>query len=701
MPNRLAGATSPYLLQHADNPVDWWEWSDAAFEEAARRDVPVLLSVGYAACHWCHVMAHESFDDPVTAAQINAGFVAVKVDREERPDIDAVYMAATQAMTGQGGWPMTCFLTPGGEPFHCGTYYPTAQFRRLLDAVTQAWSDDGAKVRSGAGQFAAQLADNASAALPPAGLDAEALDAAVQALAGEFDAVYGGFGGAPKFPPSMTLEFLLRHHERTGSAQALHLATATAARMARGGLYDQLAGGFARYSVDARWVVPHFEKMLYDNALLLRAYAHLARIPGPHATLARRVAEETTAFLLRDLRTPEGGFASALDADTDGVEGLTYAWTPAQLVEVLGETDGAWAAQLLEVTPEGTFEHGSSTLQLPADPDDPARWQRVRATLLAARDRRPQPARDDKVVTAWNGMAVLALAEAGAALGRPDWVEAADATADLLLARHVVDGRVRRSSRDGTVGAAAGVLEDHAFLAEALLALHQATGVAHRLERAVELLDLTLTHFADRTAPGAFFDTADDAEALLHRPREFTDNATPSGAAALAGALLTASVLVDRPPAVPRRRGGGPAVGGDAGPAVPPVRRSLADGGRGRRTRAAAGRRGRPRARPRRPRRPRPDDRPGRNGRRRRRAGRRGRPAAGPPAPGGRRGRGLRLPRLRLRPPRHHASRTHRRPPPPPLTARHGLVAALVGVSTAVDSRVLPGANAAGVAEAV
>ena len=547
MPNRLAGATSPYLLQHADNPVDWWEWSDAAFEEAARRDVPVLLSVGYAACHWCHVMAHESFDDPVTAAQINAGFVAVKVDREERPDIDAVYMAATQAMTGQGGWPMTCFLTPGGEPFHCGTYYPTAQFRRLLDAVTQAWSDDGAKVRSGAGQFAAQLADNASAALPPAGLDAEALDAAVQALAGEFDAVYGGFGGAPKFPPSMTLEFLLRHHERTGSAQALHLATATAARMARGGLYDQLAGGFARYSVDARWVVPHFEKMLYDNALLLRAYAHLARIPGPHATLARRVAEETTAFLLRDLRTPEGGFASALDADTDGVEGLTYAWTPAQLVEVLGETDGAWAAHLLEVTPEGTFEHGSSTLQLPADPDDPARWQRVRATLLAARDRRPQPARDDKVVTAWNGMAVLALAEAGAALGRPDWVEAADATADLLLARHVVDGRVRRSSRDGTVGAAAGVLEDHAFLAEALLALHQATGVAHRLERAVELLDLTLTHFADRTAPGAFFDTADDAEALLHRPREFTDNATPSGAAALAGALLTASVLVDNP----------------------------------------------------------------------------------------------------------------------------------------------------------
>jgi uncharacterized protein len=553
MPNRLAGATSPYLLQHADNPVDWWEWSDAAFEEAAHRDVPVLLSVGYAACHWCHVMAHESFEDVATAEQINAGFVAVKVDREERPDIDAVYMAATQAMTGQGGWPMTCFLTPAGEPFHCGTYYPTAHFRRLLAAVTQAWTDDGARVRSSAGQIAARLADNAAARLPPAGLDTEALEAAMQELVGEFDAVNGGFGSAPKFPPSMTLEFLLRHHERTGSGQALHLAAATAGRMARGGMYDQLAGGFARYSVDARWVVPHFEKMLYDNALLLRVYAHLARIAGPHAALARRVAEETAEFLLRDLRTSEGGFASALDADTDGVEGLTYAWTPAALTEVLGEKDGAWAAQLLAVTPEGTFEHGSSTLQLPADPDDPPRWQRIRSTLLAARMRRPQPARDDKVVTAWNGMAVLALAEAGAALGRPDWVAAADATADLLLDRHVVDGRVRRSSRDGAVGAAAGVLEDHAFLAEALLALHQATGAAHRLERAVEVLDLTLAHFSDAaagsgtSAPGGFFDTADDAEALLHRPREITDNATPSGAAALAGALLTASVLVDDP----------------------------------------------------------------------------------------------------------------------------------------------------------
>ena len=546
MPNRLAGATSPYLLQHADNPVDWWEWSDAAFEEAARRDVPVLLSVGYAACHWCHVMAHESFDDVATAEQINTGFVAVKVDREERPDIDAVYMAATQAMTGQGGWPMTCFLTPAGEPFHCATYIPREQFRRLLAAVAQAWADDNARVRAGAGQVAARLADDAATALPPAGLDDEALGAAVEALAAEFDAAYGGFGEAPKFPPSMSLEFLLRHRERTGSVAALRMVSATAERMARGGMYDQLAGGFARYSVDDRWVVPHFEKMLYDNALLLRVYAHLARVPGPRQRLGRRVAEETAAFLLRDLRTSEGGFASALDADTDGVEGLTYAWTQAQLAEVLGG-DAAWAAELLMVTPSGTFEHGSSTLQLPADPDDPARWQRVRAALLDARNRRPQPARDDKVVTAWNGMAVLALAEAGAALDRPDWVAAADTAADLLLSLHLVDGRVRRSSRDGVVGAAAGVLEDHAFLVEALLALHQATGAPDRLARAVDLLDLTLDRFADPAAPGSFFDTADDAEALLHRPRELTDNASPSGAAAVAGALLTASVLVDDP----------------------------------------------------------------------------------------------------------------------------------------------------------
>ncbi|GAA1168116.1 thioredoxin domain-containing protein [Pseudonocardia alaniniphila] len=551
MPNRLAAATSPYLLQHADNPVDWWEWSDEAFAEAARRDVPVVLSVGYAACHWCHVMAHESFEDEATAKQLNADFVAVKVDREERPDIDAVYMAATQAMTGQGGWPMTCFLTPAGEPFHCGTYYPPTSragmpgFRQLLDAVTRAWRDDGERVRRSAGEIAARLADNAAAALPPSPVGPESLERAADTLIEMFDGRFGGFGGAPKFPPSMALEFLLRHYERTGAEHVLRPAALTCERMARGGMYDQLAGGFARYSVDAQWIVPHFEKMLYDNALLLRVYAHLARITGE--PFPRRIAEETAAFLLGDLRTAEGGFASALDADTDGVEGLTYSWTPQQLREVLGDDDGNWAATLLTVTERGTFEHGSSTLQLLADPDDPERWERVRAALLASRKMRPQPARDDKVITAWNGMAMLALAEGGAALDRPDWVDAAAEAADLLLRLHLVDGRLRRSSRDGAVGTAAGVLEDYGSFAEGLLALHQATGSPRWLTAATELLDVALEHFADPERPGSFYDTADDAETLLHRPREFTDNATPCGSSATVSALLTASVLVADP----------------------------------------------------------------------------------------------------------------------------------------------------------
>ncbi len=364
----------------------------------------------------------------------------------------------------------------------------------------------------------------------------------------------------------------------------------TAERMARGGLYDQLAGGFARYSVDAQWVVPHFEKMLYDNALLLRVYAHLARVTG--AELPRRVAEETAAFLLRDLRTAEGGFASALDADTDGVEGLTYAWTPDQLRAVLGDDDGDWAAALLAVTEQGTFEHGSSTLQLPSDPDDPARWARVRAALLAARNARPQPARDDKVITAWNGLAVLALAEGGAALGHPEWVDAAAEAAELLLDRHLVDGRLRRSSRGGVVGAAAGVLEDHAALADGLLALHQATGSARWLTAATELLDLALDHFAG--PDGGFFDTADDAEALLHRPRERDRQRDP-----VRRRRRWPRRCSPRRCWSPSRPGTGTrprrrcARAGSAGRAVPAVRRALAHRGRGAAARTAAGGRGR------------------------------------------------------------------------------------------------------------
>ncbi|MGH8869702.1 MAG: thioredoxin domain-containing protein, partial [Actinomycetes bacterium] len=409
MPNRLATATSPYLLQHSDNPVDWQEWGDEPFAEARERDIPVLLSVGYAACHWCHVMAHESFEDEATARLMNELYVNVKVDREERPDVDAVYMEATQAMTGHGGWPMTVFLTPDGQPFYCGTYYPSQPrhgmpaFSQVLQAVAEAWQDRRDEVEKVGADVAGALGGRRSVPGEPEPVTAEHLDAAFRGLGPNFDATEGGFGGAPKFPPSMTLEHLLRHHARTGSEQALAMVTRTCEAMAGGGMYDQLAGGFARYSVDARWVVPHFEKMLYDNAQLLRVYAHLFRATG--SGLARRVAGETADWMLAELRTPEGGLASALDADSEGEEGRFYVWTPGQLVDVLGEDDGRWAARTFEVTDAGTFEQGTSVLQRRTDPDDPERLARVRARLLEARAGRVRPARDDKVVAAWNGMA--------------------------------------------------------------------------------------------------------------------------------------------------------------------------------------------------------------------------------------------------------------------------------------------------------
>ncbi|GAA2395320.1 thioredoxin domain-containing protein [Streptomyces glaucosporus] len=555
MANRLAAETSPYLLQHADNPVDWWPWSPGAFEEARRRDVPVLLSVGYSSCHWCHVMAEESFADEATAAYLNAHFVSVKVDREERPDVDAVYMEAVQAATGHGGWPMTVFLTPGGEPFYFGTYFPPAprhgmpSFRQVLEGVHAAWTDRREEVDQVAGRIAEELAGRSIGhggdARPPG---PDELGAALLGLTREFDPVYGGFGGAPKFPPSMVLEFLLRHHARTGSEGALQMAEATCEAMARGGIHDQLGGGFARYSVDAEWTVPHFEKMLYDNALLCRVYAHLWRATGSER--ARRVALDTADFMVRELRTPQGGFASALDADSpvpggeDGAgrhkEGAYYVWTPAQLREVLGEEDAELAAAHFGVTEEGTFEEGASVLRLPdtGGPVDAGRIESVRRRLLAAREERPRPGRDDKVVAAWNGLAVAALAEAGAYFDRPDLTEAAVAAADLLLAVHLDDrGRLARTSRDGTAGSGAGVLEDYGDVAEGFLTLYAVTGETCWLELAGSLLDTVLDRFA---APdGTLYDTADDAERLIRRPQDPTDNAAPSGWTAAASALLT------------------------------------------------------------------------------------------------------------------------------------------------------------------
>ncbi|ADG79729.1 hypothetical protein TPAU25S_00513 [Tsukamurella paurometabola] len=542
MSNRLGASTSPYLRQHADNPVHWQEWSDAALAEAAERDVPILLSIGYAACHWCHVMAHESFENEAIAAQMNEGFVCIKVDREERPDLDSIYMNATVAMTGQGGWPMTCFLTPGGAPFYCGTYYPPeprngqASFPQLLDAITDTWRERRGDVDRVSDQVAGHLRQASSGlpdGAPPSPGD---LATAVATLVADEDPS-GGFGRAPKFPPSATVEALLRHHERTGDAAAYAVAVRCAEAMARGGIYDQLGGGFARYAVDADWVVPHFEKMLYDNALLLRFYAHLGRRTG--SPLALRVADETADFLVRDLGV-HGAFASSLDADTEidghGVEGATYVWTPSQLAEVLGDDDGAWAAEVFAVTDGGTFEHGTSTLQLRGDPD-PARLADVRRKLFHARQSRPQPARDDKVVTVWNGLAITALAEAGRV---PD----AAACARYLLEKHWNGATLRRSSLDGVAGEAQGMLEDYAALVTGLLALRQRTGDTAWSDDAAVILDAAIDKFADPDASGGWYDAPSDGEALLTRPRDPADGATPSGASLIAEALTYAEVLL-------------------------------------------------------------------------------------------------------------------------------------------------------------
>jgi uncharacterized protein YyaL (SSP411 family) len=540
--NRLAAATSPYLRQHAENPVHWQQWGAEALAEATCRDVPILLSIGYAACHWCHVMAHESFEDQSVAAAMNE-FVCIKVDREERPDLDAVYMNATVAMTGHGGWPMTCFLTPDGRPFFCGTYFPKPQFLNLLAAISQTWRDQRDEVEQASDHIAGELRRMA-AGLPSGGpeVTADLCDHAVTGVLRDEDTIRGGFGGAPKFPPSHLLEAMLRAHERTGSPVPLGAVRRTGTAMARGGIYDQLAGGFARYSVDADWAVPHFEKMLYDNALLLRAYAHWFRRTGD--SLARRVAEETAGFLLADL-VSGGMFTSSLDADAAGVEGSTYVWTPAQLREVLGDDDGAWAARVFNVTELGSFEHGTSVLQLPHDPDNWDRFGRIRSALLEARSARPQPGRDDKVVTAWNGLAITALAEASVALEDPRLLDAAERCAQALVALHLVDGRLRRASLGGRVGDSAAILEDYGMLATGLLAIYQLTADEDRLQQAGTLIDVALRHFADPDRPGRWFDTADDAEALMVRPSDPLDGATPAGASSIAEALLTAAHLVD------------------------------------------------------------------------------------------------------------------------------------------------------------
>ncbi len=493
-------------------------------------------------------MAHESFENDEIAAQLNAKFVCVKVDREERPDVDSVYMRATVALTGSGGWPMSVFLDHDARPFYAGTYYPPEprhgmpSFPQLIAAVDETWRERRSDVLDAGTRITAALAEQGVPASAERWPGPDELTAAIATLQQEFDVRQGGFGGAPKFPPSMVLEFLLRYAVLDEESSALKMADRTMEAMARGGIFDQIGGGFARYSVDARWVVPHFEKMLYDNALLLRAYLHLWRLTG--SPLAERVVRQTADFMLSELQTAEGGFASALDADSEGGEGAFYAWDPVQLSDALGAEDGAWAARLLSVTEAGTFEHGLSTLQLRVDPDDLDRWIRIREQLAGARASRPRPGRDDKVVASWNGLAIAALAEAGALLGEYAWVESAIGAADLLISVHLGargDDRLSRTSRDGRVGSNDGVLDDYGCVAEGLLVLYQVTGDDEWLTFGGILLDVAIQHFSDGT--GGFYDTADDAPTLFQRPRDPADNAEPSGWLAVASACITYSAI--------------------------------------------------------------------------------------------------------------------------------------------------------------
>jgi uncharacterized protein len=625
--NHLAGETSPYLLQHAHNPVDWYPWGDEALDRARAEAKPIFLSIGYAACHWCHVMERESFEDEATAADLNADFVSIKVDREERPDLDAVYMDAVQAMTGGGGWPMSVFLTPDGQPFYGGTYFPDEPrhgmpaFRQVLASVAAAWRDERPQVEAAAARLTKALRDqparmteaaraaasataassaNAPAPVGPTGglvgatgsampgagsvagraggsaapsigglvgldgrpllsvvapvvgplVDTGLLDRATATLSESFDAANGGWGGAPKFPAPMTIEHLLRRFVRAGDVQAITMARRTLDAMAAGGIHDQLGGGFARYATDAIWLVPHFEKMLYDNAQLARAYVHAWQVTGE--ARYREVAEATLDYLLREMTVPGGAFAASQDADTDGEEGGTYVWTADEVRAVLGAEDAALFADAFDVTETGNWE-GHTILRRVRDDvvlaarhaipeaEVAARLSTARERLFTARGSRSQPARDDKALAAWNGLAIAALAEASVALDRPDYAEAATTAADALWGGlRTPAGRLMRSWKDGRAMHAA-VLEDHADLADGLLALYQATFEPRWFVAARELGELIVTRFADPA--GGWFDTADDHEALVARPKGLQDNALPSGGAMAALVLLRLAAL--------------------------------------------------------------------------------------------------------------------------------------------------------------
>jgi uncharacterized protein YyaL (SSP411 family) len=540
MANHLAAETSPYLLQHKENPVDWYPWGEDALARARAEDRPLLVSIGYSACHWCHVMEHESFEDADTAAFMNEHFVCVKVDREERPDVDAIYMQAVQAMTGHGGWPLNVFVDPEGVPFFGGTYFPPEpahgmpSFRRVLEAVAEAWDSKRDEIRAAAPRTVEGLAAAASERAAEEILAPAALDEAERGLAGVFDPTHGGFGGAPKFPPASALEFLMMR----GSERALEIVTTTLDRMAKGGIYDQIGGGFARYSVDAHWLVPHFEKMLYDNALLARAYLHAWQLTGSECF--RRICEETLDWALREMRGPEGGFYAALDADSEGEEGKFYVWTPDELRAALG--DDADALMRYWGVDRGPNFEGRSILHVVGGEIDPAALARARAKLYEVRSQRTWPGLDDKRLTAWNALMIAALADAGAVLERDDYVASARACAEFVD-RDMRDssGRLLRTYKDGRASLNA-YLEDHAFLVEALLALYEATFEPRWFLRARELAGSTIERFGDPDG-GGFFTTSNDHESLVVRLKDFEDHPIPSGNSSAANGLLRLAAL--------------------------------------------------------------------------------------------------------------------------------------------------------------
>ncbi|CAB4864096.1 unannotated protein [freshwater metagenome] len=541
MANALAGETSPYLLQHAGNPVDWLPWGPEALSRAREQDRPLLVSIGYSACHWCHVMERESFEDPQVASLMNERFICVKVDREERPDIDALYMEAVQAMTGHGGWPLNVFLTPEQVPFHGGTYFPPAprpgmaSWSQVLEAVADAWDARRDEIRAGTAQIAEHLAGGALLRASAEPIEPGLREQAVERLRTGYDSLNGGWGTAPKFPSASVIEFLLARGETAMSLQALR-------SMASGGIFDQIGGGFARYSVDAAWTVPHFEKMLYDNALLARVYLHGWQVSGD--PVLRRTCEETLDWALREMEAPDGGFFSALDADSEGVEGRFYVWTVAELRAVLGE-DADVAIAWLGATQDGNFHEGGpglNVLESRGPEPDPQVRERVRTRLLEERTQRVRPATDDKRLASWNALMLAALADAGAALGREDLLQAARRTGDFLLgAMRDADGRLLRTYNRGAARIPA-YLEDHAHLLEGLIALYEATFEERWFDAARATADHLLERFSD-TEHGGFFSTASDAEPLIARRKELEDAPIPSGGASAALGLLRLALL--------------------------------------------------------------------------------------------------------------------------------------------------------------